>query len=278
MSYEALPGMTDITSVFAEARLSDIEYICNVAKAYGCAATMVNPCYLNFTFKNLIGYDSILKDAAICFPLGCDLTSVKVYSAKQAEIMGAQEIDMMMNVSAFLSGNLKYTKHDIDAVCDSVKVPVKVVIEASLLNDKEIASAAELVAKTKAAYGKTNTGFYDKPTTMDTIRIIKDAVGDSIKIKASGGIRSKEAMLEMAEMGVSRFGIRGPAAHAIFKDMTRRLKNHPRDRRPLTPKINAYEQRGANAPLLCCRQTSLRGFIRGRDPLIYLDIAVMSTA
>lgn len=223
LSIEALPGLVEVTSVQAQARLQDIEFICKVARAYGCAATMVNPCYLNYTFKNTIGFDEIKKAAAICFPLGCDLTSVKVYSAKQAELLGAQEIDMMMNVGALLSGNLKYVKHDIDAVCESVKVPVKVVIEASLLSDEEIATAAKVVVKTRAEYIKTNTGFYEKPTTVDTIKIIRDAVGDDIKIKASGGIRSAETMLQMVEMGVDRFGISGIYALDIFRDIDKQL-------------------------------------------------------
>ncbi len=79
------------------------------------------------------------------------------------------------------------------------------------------------MAKTGAQFIKTNTGFYPKPTTIETIRIIKDAIGDSIQIKASGGIRTKETMLEMAEMGVTRFGIRGPCAHQIFQDIDKAM-------------------------------------------------------
>lgn len=221
---ESLPGMVDVTQVSAQARLQDIQLICNIAKAYQCAATMVNPCYLSYTIKNTIGCDTILNAAAICFPLGCDLTSVKVYAAKQSEIMGAQEIDMMMNVGAFLSGNMNYVRNDIQAVCDSVKVPVKVVLETSLLSDTEIGIAAEQIAKTNAAFIKTNTGFYEKPTTVETIKLIKNAVGDDIKLKASGGIRSIEDMLQMAEMGVNRFGISGTHALAIFQQIDKELK------------------------------------------------------
>lgn len=225
VNIESLPKMVDITCVNAEAKLSDIEFICKVARTYECAATMVNPCYLSYTIKNTIGigYSNILNDAAICFPLGCDLTSVKVYSAKQAEILGAQEIDMMMNVGAFLSGNMKYVRQDIEAVCDSLRVPVKVVLETSLLSDTEIAQAAEQVAKTKAAYIKTNTGFYAKPTTPNTIKIIRDAVGDSIKIKASGGIRTIDDMVAMTELGVERFGISGIHALPIFQEIDKKM-------------------------------------------------------
>ncbi|HBU11510.1 MAG TPA: deoxyribose-phosphate aldolase [Clostridiales bacterium] len=227
INMEMLPGMVDVTQVGAQASLKDIEFICKTAKAYGCAATMVNPCYLTYTIKNTIGYDDIKNCAAICFPLGCDLTSVKVYSAKQSEIMGAQEIDIMMNVGAFLSGNMKYVRQDIEAVMDSVKVPVKVVLETSLLTDTEIGIAAEQVARTKAAYIKTNTGFYDKPTTPEIVKIIKNAVGDDIKIKASGGIRTVDTMMEMAELGVDRFGIRGACALDIFREIDKKLGREP---------------------------------------------------
>ena len=223
ISLESLPGMVDVTAIMADARLSDIEFTCKVAKTYACKSTIVNPCYLTYTIKNTIGYDDLLNGTTAGFPFGSELTSVKVYAAKQAELMGAQEIDMVMNLGAFLSGNIKYARQDIQAVCESVSLPVKVIIEAALLKDTEIAAAAELVARAGAAFVKTNTGLYQKPTTAEQVRIIKDAVGDSVLIKASGGIRTADGMLAMIEAGADRFGIGARSALAIFSEIDQKL-------------------------------------------------------
>ncbi len=224
INIETLPGMVDVTAIMADARISDIEFTCRVAKAYRCRSIIVNPCYLTYALKNTIGHDHILKGTTAGFPLGSELTSVKVYAAKQAEIMGAQELDIVMNVGAFLSGNLKYTRQDIDAVCESVKIPVKVIVEAALLSDTELFAAAALVSKTKAAFVKTNTGLYQKPTTVAQVQIIHDAVEGRIPIKASGGIRSLADLLNMVDAGASVFGIGAKSAHAIFQEIDRTLK------------------------------------------------------
>lgn len=222
-SLEDLPRMIDMTSIYADSQLKDIDRVCDIAKAYHCASTIAFPCYLSYTIKNTIGYDDVLHGSVTGFPFGGELTSAKVYEAKQLELMGAQEIDMVMNVGAFLSGNQKYTKQDMTTVCESVKVPVKVIIETSFLNDAQIATAAELAVAAGAKFVKTSTGLHGRPTTVHMIKTIKDAIGDSALIKAAGGIRDVDTMLEMIDAGASRFGLGVRSAEPILREIDTRL-------------------------------------------------------
>ncbi|MEA5003399.1 MAG: deoxyribose-phosphate aldolase [Christensenella sp.] len=222
-SLEDLPRMIDMTSIYADSQLRDIDRVCDIAKAYHCASTIAFPCYLSYTIKNTLGYDDVLNGSVTGFPFGGELTSAKVYEAKQLELMGAQEIDMVMNVGAFLSGNQKYAKQDMATVCESVKVPVKVIIETAFLDDKQIATAAELAVGAGAKFVKTSTGLHDKPTTVHMIKIIKDAIGDSALIKAAGGIRDVDTMLEMIDAGAHRFGLGVRSAQPILREIDTRL-------------------------------------------------------
>ncbi len=223
---ESLPGIVDVCALKADVKVKDVERVCSVVRAYGCAGTLVNPCYLSCSIRNTIGLE-IDRSVAVSSPLGCDLTSVKVYSAKQSELMGASTVDMVMNVSAFLSGNKKYTFQDINAVCECVKIPVRVIMETSVLNEDETAAAAGLIAKTKAACVVTATGFGDETVTVQTVGIIKSAVGDSLEIKVSGGISGIEEMLELAGAGANRFGLCETRAVELFREIDARLGREP---------------------------------------------------
>ncbi len=220
---ELLPGMIDLSAVAMSARLSDIDRICDIAKTYHCASTITLPCYLVYSIKNTIGYDDIIHGTVTGFPYGGELTSTKVYEAKQLELLGAQEIDMVMNVGAFLSGNKNYVKQDISTVCEAVKIPVKVIIETALLDEAQIAKACEIAAASGAAWVMSSTEICDKATTVEMIRIMKDAVGEPAKVKAAGGIRDVDTMLEMAEAGAERFGLSGADAEPILREIDKRL-------------------------------------------------------
>lgn len=224
VALETLPSMIDITAVAADARIPDVDRVCDIAKAYHCASAIALPCYLSYVIKNTIGYEDILHGSAVGFPYGGELTSTKVYEAKQLELLGAQELDMVMNIGAFLSGNVKYAKQEIMTICEAVKVPVKVIIETALLeNDTQIAKAAEMVAEAGAPWVKSSTGVHGKATTVEIARIMKDAVGDRVKVKAAGGIRDLDTILEMIDVGVERFGLGVRSAEDIFRDLDKRI-------------------------------------------------------
>ncbi len=222
-SMEQIPSIVEVAALSQACRLKDIEKLCNIAKAYNCAATNVHPCFLTYTLKNTLGYEGIKKCVSISYPLGSDLTSVKVYSAKQTEIMGAEEIDLVINMNAFLSGNLAYVKQEIDAVCDCVKLPVTVIIEAAQMNESEISTAAKLVSKTKAAYLKNSTGFFETQLSANTFSILKESLSEVVQLKAAGQVAGIDELLQIAELGVQRFSMDANAASALFKKLDREL-------------------------------------------------------
>lgn len=218
-----LPGLTDVTAIAANTTKDDVRFACSLAKAYVTAAVCVNACWLGAVRKELAGASGILPAATAAFPFGAELTAVKIYSAEQTALSGAREIDMVMNVGAFLSGDADLVRRETELVCSTVDVPVKVIVEAALLGDEELAAAARLVADAGARFVKTNTGLYDKPVTPEQVRIIRDAVGDRAQIKASGGIRTMQTMLALREAGADRFGIGARSAYAIFAEIDREL-------------------------------------------------------
>lgn len=224
---ENIPRLLEIAALRRVTRLKDIEYLCNIAKAWGCAATIVHPCFLTFTLKNTVGYEGILKCAAISYPLGADLTSVKVYAAKQADIMGAQEVSVAINMNAFVSGNYGYVKQEIDAVCDSVKAPVTVTMETSMLEGEELVKSARLVSKTKAACLQTSTGFWESTPTAEVLTVLRESLDEGIQLKAAGDVASAQELLELAALGVDRFNLDMECALHILQDADKALGREP---------------------------------------------------
>ena len=121
---------------------------------------------------------------------------------------GCDEIDMVMNIGKLRSGELAEVEHDVRAVIETVQpTPVKVIIEIMVLSTDEIVQACGICLRTGAAFIKTGTGWADRGTTPQDVRLIKSLVGDHIQIKASGGIRSLDMLVEMYTAGARRFGV-----------------------------------------------------------------------
>lgn len=216
---DSLAGVLELSNLSSTARILDIESLCSTVKQRGCAGTIVNPCFLSCTIKNTVGVDHIVRAACISYPAGCDLTSVKVYGAKQLEIMGAQEISVVMNHSAFLSGNLKYVRQEIDALCECVKLPVNVVVETSWLSEAEVASAAAVIAKTRASSMQDGTGLIEFAPNAKTIEIMRGALPDEISVKCAAAFEHADDMLELARIGVYRFRVDAARAESIFAEI-----------------------------------------------------------
>ncbi len=159
----------------------------------------------------------------VSFPSGAETAKMKALAAKDLISMGCRELDMVMNVAAFKSGRYDYVRDDIRAVVEAADgIPVKTILEIAYLSDEEIARAATLAVEAGTAYVKTGTGWASKPTTVETIRIIRKAIGDSAKIKAAGGVRSFDILLEMLEAGCDRFGVGVRSAAGIFEEAYQR--------------------------------------------------------
>jgi len=191
---------------------ADIQKLCAEAVEYGFYSVCVNPCHVRLASGLLSGTGARVT-TVIGFPLGATLTEVKVYEAMQAALSGADELDMVMNVGAALSGDWEAVRKDIsDVVAATTGLVHKVIIECCYLTDEQKQTAARTAVEAGAGYVKTSTGFGPSGATPEDVRLIRAAVGDSAGVKAAGGIRTAAQAMAMVEAGADLIGTsNGPA-------------------------------------------------------------------
>jgi deoxyribose-phosphate aldolase len=176
---------------------------------FGVFSMCVKPCDIKSAKKLLSGSD-VKVSCVLSFPHGADATSVKIFQAKQAIGDGTDEIDMVMNIGKFLSGDYNYVLEDIRAVVDvahSQGVLVKVIQEIGFLTPEQVAKACELSYEAGADFVKTSTGFGPGKATPEVIAIMMKTVGGKMGVKASGGIRTPEDAAAFLKQGATRLGI-----------------------------------------------------------------------
>jgi deoxyribose-phosphate aldolase len=196
----------DHTILKPEAKKSDVRKICEEALEYKFKAVCVNPLYVKFA-SEILKNSEVLVATVVGFPLGNNVTKVKELETQLAIEDGADEIDMVVNIPALKDKDYDLVKKDIEAVVKASKdKTVKVIIETCLLTKDEIARVSELIVEAGADFVKTSTGFSTGGAELEDIRLIKSIVKDKAKIKASGGIRTKEKALKMIEAGADRIG------------------------------------------------------------------------
>lgn len=180
----------------------------------GVYSMCVKPCDVRMASEFL--KDSKVKvSCVLSFPHGADATPVKAFQAKQAIEDGVDEIDMVMNIGKFMSGDYEYVKNDIKAVVDVAHengVRVKVIQESGYLTLEQVAKACELSYEGGADFVKTSTGFGPGAATPEIIDVMIKTVGDKMEVKPSGGIRTWEAAVGYLEQGADRLGIGSTAA------------------------------------------------------------------
>lgn len=205
----SLAHLVDHTILKAEAKKEDVIRYCEEAKKYKFASVCVNTCYVSLVHKNL--EESEVKTCCVIgFPLGAMSTKAKVFETIDAIENGADEIDMVINVGALKSEDYSYLKEDIEKVLNETKSRnkvLKVIVETALLTEEEKKKVCEIILELKADFVKTSTGFSSSGAKVEDIKLFKEIVGDEIKIKASGGIRTKEFAKELIEAGADRIGI-----------------------------------------------------------------------
>ena len=219
MAYDAsYAKYMDHTVLKVDTGKAVLKKFCDEAKQYQFASVCINPCNVAFVAKELAG--SGVKTAAVVgFPLGADRSEVKALATKLAvDEDHVDEVDMVMNLSAFKSGNYDGVVEDIAAVVEAAKpYAVKVIIETCLLTDEEKVKACELVAKGGAAFVKTSTGFSKGGATIHDVEILaREAKRYGIGVKAAGGIRDYETAKAMITAGADRIGT--SAGVAICED------------------------------------------------------------
>jgi deoxyribose-phosphate aldolase len=204
----AIAGMIDLSCVRTTSSKTDIQEMVDAAVRYGFGHVSVLHCFIPYTRTLLDGATRIQLVGNVSFPSGSDSTSLKLAQAAEMVSAGCDEIDMVMNIGRLRSGEVSEVAADIQAVVEAVHpTPVKVIIEIMYLTLEEVHQACDICVRSGAAFIKTGTGWADRGTSIEDVRQIKSLVGDRIQIKASGGIRSLGALLEMHDAGATRFGV-----------------------------------------------------------------------
>ena len=195
----------DHTLLKAYATKEDILNLCNEAKEYNFKSVCVNPDFVSYAKELLKGSD-VLVCTVIGFPLGANTTKVKVFEAYDAITNGADEVDMVINISKAKEHDYNYIYEEIKDVKNHVgDHTLKVIIETCYLTEEEIKEVSLIVKKANANFVKTSTGFGTGGAKESDIKLIKSVVGD-FDIKASGGIKTKEDFLKMIDAGATRIG------------------------------------------------------------------------
>ncbi|MGG3450951.1 deoxyribose-phosphate aldolase [Domibacillus aminovorans] len=197
----------DHTLLKADAKKEDIEKLCEEANRHGFASVCINPALVKQASELLRGSE-VKVCTVIGFPLGATVTEVKAFETKIAIDHGATEVDMVINIGALKDGDFDAVEKDIRAVVASAqgKALVKVIIETSLLTDKEKKKACELAVSAGADYVKTSTGFSAGGATEADVTLMRQTVGPKIGVKASGGVRSQQDAMTMIKAGATRIG------------------------------------------------------------------------
>lgn len=207
MTPEQIAAMIDHTLLKADGTQKDIIKLCEEAKQYKFATVCVNPYWVSLAAQELEG-SGVGITTVIGFPLGSSSTLTKGVEAREAIANGATEIDMVLNVGAMKSGDFAAVERDIREVAQACngKAIMKVIIETCYLTDEEKQLAAELSKSAGADFVKTSTGFGTSGATLKDIQLIRNAIGDAMGIKASGGVRDLPFALQLIEAGATRLG------------------------------------------------------------------------
>jgi deoxyribose-phosphate aldolase len=203
-----VPGMIDHTLLKPEASRGEIEKLCREAAEFHFATVCVNPAWVSLAARLLRG-TGVGVCSVVGFPLGAAAADVKNYETRRAIYDGATEIDMVINIGALKSGDLRTVERDIEAVVDPCRqcgVISKVIIEAALLTDEEKVSACSLAKAAGADFVKTSTGFASGGATAADVALMRRVVGADMGVKAAGGVRDLEGLKAMVAAGASRVG------------------------------------------------------------------------
>ena len=194
----------DHTLLKAYSSFEDIKILCDEAIKNETASVCIPQTYIKRVKDN---YPSLNVCTVIGFPLGYNSTKSKVVEAENAMEDGASEIDMVINISDVKNGDYKKVEDEIKTLRQTCKGKIlKVIVETCYLTDDEKIKMCKAVTNAKADYIKTSTGFGTDGAKMEDVLLFKKNIGDDVKIKASGGVKSKEDLIAFIEAGCDRIG------------------------------------------------------------------------
>jgi deoxyribose-phosphate aldolase len=217
LSYRDIARMIDISAVHTPHGEQEIRELVGYARQYSFGCVHVLPAWVAFTRILLEDTSDIQLGSPVGFPSGGNHTAIKRAEAIQAVADGVDELDVMINVGRLRSGDYQYVRDELSSIIGAVDVPVKVIIETHYLTNDEIIRACELIIGSGAQFIKTSTGWAETGATLENIRLIAGCTAGQIGVKASGGIRDLNTLMQMYRFGVQRFGINVGAAVDIIK-------------------------------------------------------------
>lgn len=207
VTYEQVAKMIDHSLLRPELTVDDVLEGCAIAAKYRVASATVRPADIVLSVDALSG-SGVPVSTVIGFPHGSNTTDTKVYEAERCMGDGAIELDMVMNIGRLLSGDIAYVTRDIAAVvavCGADAI-VKVIFENAYLNDEQKVAACKASEDAGAAFVKTSTGFAPSGATIHDLILMRSSVSPDVKVKAAGGIRTLDGLLEVMSIGVERVG------------------------------------------------------------------------
>lgn len=205
---DGVAALIDHTLLKPEASRGDIEKLCREAAEFRFATVCVNPAWVALAASLLRG-SGVGICSVVGFPLGATTADVKHYETRRAIFDGATEIDMVINIGALKSGDVRTVERDIEAVveaCHQADATSKVIIEAALLTDEEKVTACTLAKAAGADFVKTSTGFGPGGATAADVALMRRVVGSEMGVKAAGGVRDLEGLKAMVAAGATRVG------------------------------------------------------------------------
>ena len=208
ITVEQLANMVDHTNLKAFADDAAFTKLCDEARKYNFKMVAINPAQ-TVRCKEKLKDSLVHVGAAIGFPLGQTTLECKIFETKDAIKKGADEIDYVINVAELKNKNYDYIKKEMEEIvkiCKEAGKISKVIFENCYLEKDEIVKVAEIAKKVKPDFIKTSTGFGPSGATVEDVKLMKETVGDEVKVKAAGGIRDLETCLAMIEAGAERIG------------------------------------------------------------------------
>jgi deoxyribose-phosphate aldolase len=219
-SRQELARMMDFSAVRAQSDFADIKRMAEGAQAYQPIAVFALPAWTAVLRDMLKDSPNIALGGVVGFPSGGDTTASKVCQAQELLAMGCQELDMVINIGKLRSDLFAEVEQDIHAVVQAAEDrPVKVILECVHLSDALIREACLLSARAGAGFVKTGTGWADCQEIAHHISLMQACVGDSMGIKAAGGIRDLETLTDLYERGARRFGVGVDSAIQIMQQL-----------------------------------------------------------
>ena len=223
----SLPTVADVAATIdhailkPELTLDEVDAQLDLAAEHHLFSVCVRPGDVPHVVARLEG-TGVATGTVIGFPHGTTSTAAKVAEARQALADGAVELDMVLNIGRLRSGRLDDVEADIRAVVEAADGHVvKVILETAYLDDEQVVAGSQAAERAEADFVKTSTGFAGGGATVEHLRLMRGAVGDAVQVKASGGVRGLDTLLEMRELGVTRFGT--SASATILADLAARL-------------------------------------------------------